>query len=76
MKSRPTHKLNGLLVKMLREQMKYNISEFAVIAGISRKALWNIENGRTPNPRLATLGALSQALGVDVSQLIFKVPTK
>lgn len=72
---RLTHKLNGLMVKMLREQMKMSPDELASLTGLSLRTLYNIEHGRTPNPRLATIAALSQALGVEIQQLIFKVPT-
>lgn len=72
---RLTHKLNGLMVKMLREQMKMSPDELASLTGLSLRTLYNIEHGRTPNPRLATIATLSQALGVEIQQLIFKVPT-
>lgn len=72
---RLTHKLNGLMVKMLREQMELTPDELASLTGLSIRTLYNIEHGRTPNPRLATIASLAQALGVELQQLIFKVPT-
>ena len=69
-------KFNGLMVRMLREQMKLRPRDLAQITGLTVRAIYNIEHGRSPNPRLATMAALAQALGVEVQQLIFEVPQK
>ena len=67
-------KFNGLMVKMLREQMKLRPRDLAQITGLTVRAIYNIEHGRSPNPRLATMAALAQALHISVGQLIFAVP--
>ena len=69
-------KFNGLMVRMLREQMKLRPRDLAQITGLTVRAIYNIEHGRSPNPRLATMAALAQALGIEVQQLIFEVPQK
>lgn len=69
-------KFNGLMVKMLREQMKLRPRDLAQITGLTIRAIYNIEHGRSPNPRLATMAALAQALHIPVGQLIFEVPQK
>ena len=69
-------KFNGLMVRMLREQMKLRPRDLARITGLTVRAIYNIEHGRSPNPRLATMAALAQALRIPVEQLIFKVPQK
>ena len=69
-------KFNGLMVRMQREQMKLRPRDLAQITGLTVRAIYNIEHGRSPNPRLATMAALAQALGVEVQQLIFEVPQK
>ena len=69
-------KFNGLMVRMLREQMKLRPRDLAQITGLTVRAIYNIEHGRSPNPRLATMAALAQALHIDVQQLIFEVPQK
>ncbi len=69
-------KFNGLMVKMLREQMKLRPYDLAQITGLTVRAIYNIEHGRSPNPRLATMAALAQALRIPVGQLIFEVPQK
>ena len=66
-------KFNGLMVRMLREQMKLRPRDLAQITGLTVRAIYNIEHGRSPNPRLA---ALAQALHIPVGQLIFEVPQK
>ena len=69
-------KFNGLMVKMLREQAKLRPRDLAQITGLTVRAIYNIEHGRSPNPRLATMAALAQALRIPVGQLIFEVPQK
>lgn len=69
-------KFNGLMVRMLREQMKLRPRDLAQITGLTVRAIYNIERGRSPNPRLATMAALAQALHIGVQQLIFEVPQK
>ena len=69
-------KFNGLMVRMLREQMKLRPCDLARITGLTVRAIYNIEHGRSPNPRLATMAALAQALHIPVGQLIFEVPQK
>ena len=69
-------KFNGLMVRMLREQMKLRPHELAKLSGLTVRAIYNIEHGRSTNPRLATMAALAQALHIGVQQLIFEVPQK
>ena len=69
-------KFNGLMVKMLREQMKLRPYDLAQTTGLTVRAIYDIEHGRSPNPRLATMAALAQALHIPVEQLIFEVPQK
>ena len=69
-------KFNGLMAKMLREQMKLRPCDLARLTGLNVRAIYDIEHGRSPNPRLATMAALAQALRIPVGQLIFEVPQK
>ena len=69
-------KFNGLMVRMLREQMELHPHELAKLTGLTTRAIYNIEHGRSPNPRLSTMAALAQALRIGVHQLIFEVPQK
>ena len=69
-------KFNGLMVKMLRNHMELRPSDLARLTGLTVRAIYNIEHGRSPNPRLATMAALAQALRIPVEQLIFEVPQK
>ena len=69
-------KFNGLMVRMLREQMKLRPHELAKLTGLTTRAIYNIEHGRSPNPRLATMCAIAQGLSIPVEQLIFEVPQK
>ena len=69
-------KLNGLMVRMLRKHMKLRPCDLARLTGLNVRAIYDIEHGRSPNPRLATMAALAQALRIPVGQLIFEVPQK
>ena len=69
------YRFNGLMVRMLREQMELKPHELAAKANITVRALYNIEHGKSSNPRLLTMGLIAEALDLEVHQLIFKVPT-
>ncbi len=68
-------KFNGLMVKMLRKQMGISYRELAKRSGLEPRHVLLIESGKIRDPRLSTMCALSQALSIEVQQLIFKVPT-
>jgi transcriptional regulator with XRE-family HTH domain len=67
-------KFNGLMVRMLREHMGLSTTELANRTGLSTANILSIEAGKNRDPRLSTMCALAQALGVEVQQLIFEVP--
>jgi transcriptional regulator with XRE-family HTH domain len=67
-------KFNGLMVHMLRERMGLSANELADRTGLSAKNILLIETGKTRDPRLSTMCALAQALGVEIQHLIFEVP--
>ena len=69
-------KFNGLMVKMLRNQMKLSSSQLASQTGLTSRQIRLVESGKVRDPRLSTMCALAQALGVEVHQLIFEVPQK
>ena len=60
---------------MLRElRIKRGISqnELARRAGVKQSVISYIENGRTKHPRIDTLTALAEVLGVSVEKLVKK----
>lgn len=67
-------RLNSIMVKMLRKQMRMTQQSLADKTGMSIRTIYEIENGLSPNPRLTTIGALCQALEVEIGQLIFTEP--
>ena len=69
-------KFNGLMVRMLRNQMKLSSSQLASQTGLTSRQIRLVESGKVRDPRLSTMCALAQALGVEVQQLIFEVPQK
>lgn len=69
-------KFNGLMVKMLRNHMKLSSSQLASQTGLTSRQIRLVESGKVRDPRLSTMCALAQALGVEVQQLIFEVPQK
>ena len=57
-------------VKQLRYGKGWGPDELAGRAKISRTALYQIENGRTEQPRAGTVRRLARALGVDPAELL------
>ena len=60
----------GPRLKQLREAHGLTQQELAAAAGLSVSIVFQIEQGRQTNPKIATLLALSRALGVGVSALL------
>lgn len=63
------------ILKALREARGLSIRELAARAGISHVALLKIEAGGV-DPRLGTLEALAEALGVSVVDLVAPKPRR
>jgi transcriptional regulator with XRE-family HTH domain len=61
----------GERVKRLRKRAGMTQQELAGKAGISLSNLAQIEQGQKTDPRISTVTALAEALGVDVNQLLF-----
>jgi transcriptional regulator with XRE-family HTH domain len=59
----------GARLRELREQAKLTQEGLAHRAGVSSAAIFRIEQGRPSDPKLSTLVALAQALGVTVGRL-------
>jgi transcriptional regulator with XRE-family HTH domain len=57
-------------VKALREAAGLTQQQLATKAGLSMSGLGTIEQGKKPDPRLSTVVALANALGVTVDELI------
>lgn len=63
--------LNHHEVKRRREAKKLSQAEAARQAGFaSYQQWWNVENGRSPMPRLDTLLALANVLECSISELV------
>lgn len=56
-------------VRMMRTQRGWSLKQLGDRAGIDPSTIWKIEAGATPNPGNATLGKISQALGVSLSEI-------
>jgi transcriptional regulator with XRE-family HTH domain len=61
--------LLGPRLHQLRKKKKLTLDELAVMSGVSRSMLSQIERGQA-NPTFATLWNLTRALGVDLSELV------
>jgi transcriptional regulator with XRE-family HTH domain len=59
-------------VKELREKAGLTQQDLAIKSGLSVSNLSQIEQGKTPDPRMSTLLALASALGVDCDTLTGK----
>lgn len=58
----------GAWLQRERERADLSVADLAAMSGISVPAIYNIESGRTPNPRRATREVLQQALRADPPQ--------
>ncbi len=59
----------GSRLQALRKQQSLSLDDLAATSKVSRSMLSQVERGLA-NPTFATLWALTQALGIDISQLI------
>jgi transcriptional regulator with XRE-family HTH domain len=59
----------GLRVKQERQSRRWTLDQLAQVAGVSRRALVNVEQGAA-NPSVGTLLRLSDALGVGLPALV------
>ena len=69
----PIHRrspLDGRRLRQLRKAAGLSQPRLAITAGLSVSAVTDIEQGVTTNPKLSTLEALAQTLGVDVADLL------
>jgi transcriptional regulator with XRE-family HTH domain len=58
------------LLKGLREKADISQQELAFRSGLSVSVISQIEQGKKEDPRLSTIVALADALGVDVGKLV------
>jgi transcriptional regulator with XRE-family HTH domain len=59
----------GLRVKQERQSRRWTLDQLAQVAGVSRRALVNVEQGAA-NPSVGTLLRLSDALGIGLPALV------
>jgi transcriptional regulator with XRE-family HTH domain len=60
----------GARIRRLRLQRELTQEELAREVGLTTHTIWRLENDHAFNPRLQTLRAIAEALGVDVSDLL------
>jgi transcriptional regulator with XRE-family HTH domain len=68
--------LISVRLKTLRERAELTQQDLAVKAGLSVAVVSQIEQGKIADPRLSTLRALAEALGVDCNTLTEPDPKK
>src|SRR5690606_32967002 len=54
----------------LRQERGLSLDDLATSAGITKSHLWELEQGRSKNPTIATCVALARALGISLEYLI------
>lgn len=59
----------GRLVRERRKSLNIAQDELAKLVGTSQGYISNIEKGKQPNPTMATLNKIAQALHMDVEEL-------
>lgn len=61
--------LLGTAIKTLRTEQKLTLQEVADAADLSRAHIWELEQGRSDNPRVSVLCQLAGALNVSPTHL-------
>jgi transcriptional regulator with XRE-family HTH domain len=61
-------------LKTLREKAEMSQQQLATKAGLSISVVAHIEQGKKPDPRMSTVRALAQALGVSSDALMNEEP--
>lgn len=57
-------------VAALRRERGLSLDEVASRAGLSKSHVWEMEQGRSRNPSVATVRALATAFGVSMSRIL------
>lgn len=65
----------GIRLKQLRTESHLTQEQLALMIGVSKKYVSNIENGRG-NPTLTTIGKFARGLDVTASELLDGVDSK
>jgi transcriptional regulator with XRE-family HTH domain len=60
----------GRRLKELREAAGLSQQALAVAAGLSTSVVSQVEQGQRQDPRISTVAALAEALGVEVGELL------
>ena len=60
----------GRRIERLAARRHLHLDELADVSGVSLETIYRISTGRIADPRVSTLSALADALGVPVSRLI------
>jgi|APGre2960657373_1045057.scaffolds.fasta_scaffold277375_1 transcriptional regulator with XRE-family HTH domain len=60
----------GRRIERLAARRHKHLDEIAEASGVSLETIYRISTGRISDPRVSTLSALAEALGVPVSKLI------
>jgi transcriptional regulator with XRE-family HTH domain len=57
-------------LRALRESRGLNADQLSKLAGINRRGVRDIEEGRSQSPKLSTVAAIADALGVELGDLL------
>lgn len=69
---RTIHEEFGVNVKNRRNEMGLTQDALAAKSGVDRKAISYIEDGKKANPSLLTMFLLSEALEIELSELLIR----
>ncbi len=61
-------------LRSIRKGLKKTQAEVAALASMTTTAYQMIEGGKTPDPKIKTLGRIADALGVRINQLYIEDP--
>lgn len=66
----------GQWLRKWRKENRYSLSKFAQLSGVSPVAIFELEHGKSFNPRLTTLMAISKATGIAFTKVSLLAATQ
>lgn len=74
--AKQAHGQFGSWLREWRKDNRYSLQQFAELSGLSKVAVFELEHGKTFNPRLSTIMAISKATGIAFTKVALLAATQ
>lgn len=65
----------GKRIERIAARKRMSLEALAAASGVGLNTLYRVIGGQTPDPRVSTVSALADALGVTIDRLMQRAPT-